>query len=628
MTRLERGASAPEVRGEAQPALANRRRRLPRRSAATDTSGQPVQRLQSGLPVRFAVLRRRQRTIFPGPGRPYGARAVATGIRHVPPSAALDPDVAFDSRAAGGRAHVTLIRPAMVTSTGSWNTPVTPPLGLAYLAAVLEQAAIRVTVVDAIAEGIDDIRQSDGYDYQGLTVAETVSRIAPDATLVGVSCMFTQDWPFLRRLIAAIRERFPTVPIVAGGEHITALPEFSLRDAPGLDLCVLGEGEATLVELATVLRPGTRRTGHERLAGIAGLAMLDGDRLVITPPRARIRLVDQLPQPAWHLFPMEAYLSSRNAHGVYLGRSIGILATRGCPYKCTFCSNPLMYGNLWLARDPGDVLDEIDEVISRYRVENVDFYDLTMIVRRRWVLEFCRLIEERGLDFHWQLPTGTRSEVIDAEVSAALYRTGCRSVTYAPESGSPETLAAIKKQVNLAGVSSSVRDAVRAGITVKCNLIIGFPHERRRHVWQTMRFAWRLALVGASDVGVYLFSPYPGSALFDELRGEGRIGALDDEYFRSLLAFMDPLAPSRYCRHLGPGELRCWRLAIIASFFAISFTLRPWRLVRLVRNVAAGRGETALAKVLSGILHRRRLRRSAMGPSAVGQRSPGASDGT
>src|SRR5262249_6972104 len=156
--------------------------------------------------------------------------------------------------------------------------------------------------------------------------------------------------------------------------------------------------------------------------------------------RKRIRNVDDLPLPAWDGFPMEEYLSTRNGNGVYRGRAMGILATRGCPYKCTFCSNPSMYGNLWMPRSPAKVLDEIELYIKKYNAQNIDFYDLTFVLRKSWILEFCREIERRGLVFTWQLPTGTRSEVIDREVSEALYRTGCRNITYAPESGSPETL--------------------------------------------------------------------------------------------------------------------------------------------------------------------------------------------
>ena len=117
--------------------------------------------------------------------------------------------------------------------------------------------------------------------------------------------------------------------------------------------------------------------------------------------------------------------------------------------------------------------------MRRYRVENIDFYDLTAIIERDWILEFCRLLDARGLRITWQLPSGTRSEALDEPVLRAMYRSGCRNVSYAPESGSPRTLEAIKKKVKLERLEASMRAAVRVGLNVKANILIGFPDEQR-----------------------------------------------------------------------------------------------------------------------------------------------------
>ena len=255
-------------------------------------------------------------------------------------------------------------------------------------------------------------------------------------------------------------------------------------------------------------------------------------------------------------------------------------------------------------RSPAKLLDEIEMYIDRYGVENIDFYDLTAIVRRSWILEFCRLIEERGLKFNWQLPSGTRSEVIDEEVSAALYRTGCRYMCYAPESGSVETLEIIKKQIDLGKLTKSARAALAQGLSIKVNLIIGFPHETRKHVWRTILFGWKLALLGVQDASIYVFSPYPGMPLFDELQAEGRIPRFDAEYFRSLAAFMNMFATNEYCRHIRGRELAVWRLFAMASFYAISYLVRPLRFVRLIRNLIRNESQTMLESRLAAILHR------------------------
>ena len=495
-------------------------------------------------------------------------------------------------------AHVTLIRPALVSAERSFSSPLTPPMGLGYLAGSLLAEGHRVAVVDAIALGAGRFEVDGGYRYQGLSVDETVARIPAGTDVIGISCMFTQDWPYCRRVIKAVRKRFPSTPIVAGGEHITALPEYVLRDCPELDVCALGEGERTLIELARVF------AGDGSLESVSGLAYRRDGKPFRTAARGRIREVDLIPPPAWGLFPVETYLTCTNSHGVYRGRTMPILATRGCPYECTFCSSPTMYGTLWLARKPELVLDEIERYIDRYAAQNIDFYDLTMIIKKSWIIDFCRLIEKRGLRFTWQLPTGTRSEVIDREVSEALFRTGCRNVTYAPESGSRETLNRIKKRVSLESVTASIRAALASGIKVKASLIVGFPEETRRDFLKTIAYGCRLILLGVHDVTLFIFSPYPGSELFEQIRAERLQGGLDDAYFRSLVVFMDVTGESTYCRAVGAFELSAWRFFGLALFYSLSFALRPWRLFALIGNIMNDRSETILEQRAGAIIHR------------------------
>lgn len=497
----------------------------------------------------------------------------------------------------GAGQFVTLIRPAKVSSRFVMSSPLGAPLGIAYLAAVLREAGIPVACVDGSVA--DQLFKQGHYHFQGLTNDQICDRIDPRSTIIGISIMFSQDWPYARTLIRRVRERFPQALIVAGGEHITAAAEFSLRDCRELDVCVLGEGERTIVDLArTVDGPG------DNLASVRGIAFLREEEFVRTAPRERIRDVDSLPYPAWDLLPHEAYLTSNNNFGVNRGRSLGILATRGCPYQCTFCSSPNMYGTSYFPRSPANVLDEIEQFIRLYGVQNFDFHDLTMILKREWVLEFCRAVEERGLTFTWQLPAGTRSEILDDEVAAALYRTGCRNVTYAPESGSVRILDIIKKRVHLDRLCASVRSALKHGLHVKCNIIIGFPPETRRDVFETWKFSLKLAWLGIDAVEPMLFIPYPGSQIYRELCADGTIAAMSDEYLDSLTAMQDPLVGKNYCKHIGRWELLFWRIVILTTVLSVSFALRPWRFLRLLWNVARDRSETVVEHRLSVLVRR------------------------
>lgn len=503
------------------------------------------------------------------------------------------------SQGAGPRPHVTLIRPPLVAGAAQWSTLHTPPLGIAYLAGTLRAHGIPVSAIDAMSKRVREFVEWDGYAVSGMTINEVLARIDAATEVIGISCMFTQDWPYVRELVRAVGARFPAALLVVGGEHASALPELCLRECPEVDLCVLGEGEETLLEVVCQARD------RNALARVPGIAFLDGDELVRTPPRARIREVSEIPAPAWELFPMEVYLDQRHGFGVYRGRTMVVLATRGCPYRCTFCSNATMYGTRWIAREPDDVLDEIQGYIDRFGAENFDFYDLTMIVKRQWILDFCRRIEERRMQFTWQLPSGTRTEVIDDEVARALYRTGCRNLAFAPESGSEATLRSIRKRVDLERLTESARVAIRNGLVIRLSIIIGFPDETRAQLLETLRLVWRLALLGVQDAAIFVYSAYPGTELFDRLRQEGAIPRLDRSYFRSLLCYREFRLPRTYNRHMSAREIAFWRFFGIVTSQVISLLSRPRRIARLVRHVRRQRSETILEQRLGDLLQRR-----------------------
>ena len=508
--------------------------------------------------------------------------------------------------------------------------PLTPPVGPAYLAASLRQAGHRVRIVDGIGE--DPFQVTALFDNKvmalGLRSEEIVERIQPDTTLIGVSCMFSQDWPEIRRLIQMTRKRFPGVPIIAGGEHITAAGDFTLDTTPEVDLCVIGEGEETIVEIADAMDRGGP------LDTIAGLLLRAKDAAtnlllkrtpsgnVSTGSRTRIRNLDDIPRPAWDLVPIDNYLDNGLGYGVDLGRSMPIIATRGCPYQCTFCSNPEMWTTRWYARDPDQVLDEIQAYQERYGATNFDFYDLTAIVKRTWIIDFTNKILARKMKFTWQLPSGTRSEAIDEEVCRLLYASGCRNMSYAPESGSPEVLKRIKKVVKLDRLEASVLNAVRSGLNVKLNIIMGFPGESRKELGQTVRFLARMGFAGVHDMSISLFSPYPGSELFHELRKSEKIPQLSDEYFLSLCAYKDFAQTVSYTDDVTPKVLNMYRIAGFSVFYGTQYLTRPWRVVQLISNLLRHKQQSRLDKSLQDLARRLRGRRGAV-PAVKGARAAG-----
>ncbi len=511
--------------------------------------------------------------------------------------------------------RVQILRPFAVFSANAYSTPVTLPIGPAYLAGLLERAGYDVGMIDAVGEGISAVRTSEcgRFRLQGLTIDEIIARIDPRTTILGISLMFSQDWTQHRGLIKAIRRARPRMVIVAGGEHPTALPEYVLDDCPEIDYLVTGEGELTFLALV-----------HRVLAGevaidMPGVSRIDPIKGFVDGGLGR-RITDfaNLPRPAWHLQNVENFFSGMFSMGVSYGRNMLILATRGCPYQCTFCSNPTMWTTRYLMRPPADVVDEIEFLREKYDCNSFDFADLTAIVKKDWILEFCRELKRRDLKIVWQLPSGTRSEALDDETVQAIHDAGCRYLVYAPESGSPETLIAIKKKLSLTKLVESIRAARAVNHTIKVNLIIGFPDERRRNMLESLGFAVKMAWFGVDDCNIAIFTPYPGSAIYDELRATGEIPALNDAYFDNLIVQFDFTSSKAFCRKVPAWEIAIYRFVGMASFYALTYALRPKRIMRLFNVLVRGTEQPAnlFEQRIYDFLARRRMRHAFSGPEA------------
>ena len=137
-----------------------------------------------------------------------------------------------------------------------------------------------------------------------------------------------------KSFIKTIKKIYPEVTMVCGGEHISACPKFSMEDCPEIDICVLGEGEETSIDILKTIEQ------KKSLSKVNGIVYRSGEEIIINPRRSRISQLDDIPLPAWDLFPLENYLSNNLGYGVNPGRTMPMLISRGCPFQCTFCSSP------------------------------------------------------------------------------------------------------------------------------------------------------------------------------------------------------------------------------------------------------------------------------------------------
>jgi anaerobic magnesium-protoporphyrin IX monomethyl ester cyclase len=496
--------------------------------------------------------------------------------------------------------HVTLIEPPkFVKSSNHLSVVAMPPLGLAYITGSLLARGHDVTIIDAIGEKIAQLTQHDpnkSIFLRGLTDAQIVDRIPNQTALIGVSCMFSYQWITVRKLLDTIKRRFPQVPLIVGGEHVTGMPEEVFRTSP-VDYAVLGEGEETVTVLADAVEQGT---DPRPLAGIT--FRRDDGTVTTNPRRGRITEIDKIPLPAWHMFDLEAYITHNQPHGAAQGRFIPMLATRGCPFQCTFCTSPQMWTTRWSARNPKFVVDEMEQYIREYKIQDFQFEDLTAIVRKDWILDFCAEIDRRRLKLTFQLPSGTRSEAVDREVAIAMKRAGCHEFAFAPESGDERVLKLIKKRVHLPRLFDVAQQTMAAGINVGCFFIVGFPEDTWRSVLNTYKAIARCAWLGFSSVNVNAYSPQPNTESFRALRERGMIPAFDDGYYLGLFTFQGLSAKRSYNQRFGATTLTLLVFGGFAVFYGLLFVRHPTRLFGTIADLFRSKSINKTGRAVRGML--------------------------
>ncbi len=280
-----------------------------------------------------------------------------------------------------------------------------------------------------------------------------------------------------------------------------------------------------------------------------------------------------------------------------------MLATRGCPFQCTFCTSPNMWTTRWAARDPINVVNEMQSHIDRYGVTDFQFEDLTAIVKKQWVHDFCDEIIRRGMDITFQLPSGTRSEAIDYEVAVKLKTAGCHEFAFAPESGDVRVLASIKKKVKLPNLYKSAKDAIRAGINVGCFFIIGFPEDNWKSIMNTYLVTAKCAWIGFTNCNFNAFAPMPNTESFNKLRDEGVITGYDDEYLMSMFSFQDfGRIKKSYNKGISDYQLTFLVYFGVSLFYFIFFIRKPSRIFVLLKELGSEKSSNKSTKMVRSML--------------------------
>ena len=437
--------------------------------------------------------------------------------------------------------RVALVNPAQVTRYPQ------SPMGLALIAAVLEKEGHQVTVVDA--------------NVLGLQPEEVVYRVT-DADVVGLTAM-TPTVNTAASIAHYIKQANSNSTVILGGAHAMLLPEETLATIPEVDVIVRGEGEETIIDLLRALE-------HKQpLSKIQGISYRQDGKVISTDARSAIVDLDSLPFLAYHLLPMRGY-RPHPPHGRALPFA-AIITSRGCPYRCSYCSKPV-FGDNYRGQSSKRVVDEIAYHKRKFGIKEFAFYDDVFTLDKQRAYAIADEIIERGLKIDWTCET--RVNLVDKELLRYLKQAGCYSIAYGIESGSQEIVNTLNKDITLEQAEEAVSLSREVGLQTIGYFMIGSPGESPETIRQTIQFAKNLKL----DFAQFSITiPLPGAKLY-KLYIDGRKGeSIPWESF-VYADFNKSITPIFESNQLNKDDIQKWIKRAYKEFY-----LRPsyiWQRIR------------------------------------------------
>lgn len=406
---------------------------------------------------------------------------------------------------------VVLITPPMLSAEASQVLGIkAAPMGLAYLAAVLEEEGYQPSIIDANA-----------LELNFFELREELKKESPDVVCV------TAITPMIYEAMTSVKiakSVCPNSTTILGGPHVTFCPMETLEDCPELDVVCLGEGEETLTELIRKVKK------EQDLDDVKGIIYRKKGHFYKTKPRPLIKDLDKLPFPARHLLPMDRY--------TVLGRkypSINIVSSRGCPFRCTFCSSSYFYGKNYRARSAKNVVDEIEQVVHEYKVKSIEFSDDTFTLYHKRVEEICEEINRRKLDISWG--SSSRANLVTRDLLIRMRKAGCHLIFYGIESGSSRILKLMNKGETLNQMARAVKVTKETGMETLGSFILGYPEETRDDLLRTIHFSKEIGI----DFAQFSFAtPYPGTELFDFAVKKGLLLTRDWSLYTAVMPVINP----------------------------------------------------------------------------------------
>ena len=403
--------------------------------------------------------------------------------------------------------NILLIRPNCTNDKK--DTYITFPLGLGYIASVLDKNGYNVKIMDLT---IDDFHW---FDFQ-----DEVEKFKPD--VIGITAL-SSAYKQVKKLSYHIRDKFNDIPQILGGHLATHSYDTVLKNTC-IDVCVIGEGELTITDLMKNL------DSLNKVNGIAYKILGDGCKVILNEPRELIKDLSKIPYPAYDKFDLDKYTELTDVYmsKKHLGKNkqhkvIAMEAGRGCPFSCNFCSK--MFKKVRKRR----VRDLVNEMTLLYYVWDIDtfwFQDELLFSDKEYMKEFCEAIKD--LDIAWY--GNSRVDSIDKEIIQLAFDNKCLSIAYGVETGSRQILKNMNKKITPEKIIKTLKDSLDVGITINMGLIVGYPGENKSTIQETVDV---LNEVGYPGLKFRYVTPYPGSKLYNDCLHDGLIKN-EDEYLTSL----------------------------------------------------------------------------------------------
>ncbi|MBI4707546.1 MAG: cobalamin B12-binding domain-containing protein [Candidatus Omnitrophica bacterium] len=366
-----------------------------------------------------------------------------------------------------------------------------PPFGLAYLAAYMQENGYDIDILDMPASNVADNRIGD-YVKEG------------KFNIVGITGMTHQITNGFN-LAKKLRESNPGLIIMFGGIHATYCYKELLIKEPGLiDFIIRGEGELTFLELVRALE--NDRSDFQQ---IKGLAFLYNKNIFVTQDREFIEDLNELPLPSRNLLPMKEYFSGETIFG---NPMIEVMASRGCPYECIFCSSPDYWKRQIRFRSVESVINEVELLIKAYNIRYFIFLDDGLTLKKEFLYQFCQSLITKKIDIKWRCLA--RVDQVNKEMLVLMKQAGCVKICYGVESGNQQILDRAKKRITIEMIKRAFLLTHESGIATLALMIIGHPYETKETINDSINLIRQLKPFR------YVFqcmTPYVGTKLFNDI---------------------------------------------------------------------------------------------------------------